>query len=350
MKKRNYNKTKPVRIQIIPFEIATQLLTLDKNKLKTIYLSQDYKNLKKEKFEIIKKNRNKRTDVITDVFCWIDEDESTFKFRLKKEFIMLQFIMPEFVPIIFFINYYELNRNDLKVNKLTNNYFLEIKLGLQNWAHELKANSIFHLSIFDSEITTDDFKFLYESMSNKIKFEILEFRKFLSRYLKLIVNDDTLIKNYKFLIRLYEFKLINQKYNFSLEYTFFLYFIVNLKEYNKELDNRFMEFNSLTIEQISKLARKHQCKLFHCVNFYNKKEIIKVMIENFIEVTRTCTIRYDQNFYSLKNSLKHAKFGARNIHYDQKIVNGVIYKKSINVYILSKLLCYLFNQSLIHID
>lgn len=249
-------KRKSFNAVVIKYKLPSKLINFNIQDLQNIMLSPDYEKIKTEPFEINENDKNiiKISNIMNDTFCLTNKNATSFQFILKKEFIMLQYIMPELIPFIYFINYCELNNNMLNTKLKTYNHS-EIVQSFSDWSSILKDIS-YKNAFNDIKMPVTTFKLIFEFVETRDKIIILNFRKFLSDFLELIIDDKELITNYKFIIKMYEIKITGKLHNMSLECLIFYYFIINLKQKNKDFMSYFKSFNTFTKQPISSLDIK----------------------------------------------------------------------------------------------
>lgn len=185
-----------------------------------------------------KKDLETFTNLITNIFCIKKENE--VKYRLRKEFVIMQFFVPELLPFIYFIN----NSKIYEKNIITqNDVFYLTFIKIYNDVIETYKNITKVLS--DNKDKTTLFNnFTYNSKNKYKKYfavHLIRFRRIIADLIKLFYKDEDLFLTYDLLARTGEYKITKMHlYGYALEEIFFIYFVVIFDTKN----NKF--FNNLT--------------------------------------------------------------------------------------------------------
>lgn len=253
-------------------------------------------------------------DCFTSVFCEFVSNGSKGTFTVKAEFQFLELVSPEFLPFIHFINQCK-NKFEMQVYKL--DFMVKALIFnavLSEWVY--KYFKIFDSGFISENIGTKKLEFLLKNLDVNQKLHFSKLKHLLVDLLEVINADKNLIKNYKFLVMLYDYNIIHKNYSFRLEIIFFIYFIVNSGTESEEFLKRFDKYNHildttfLTPEDMRNAFEYHQeLGVLNITKslLYEYDEMLKIM-----NIPRLNIQDHLQGFLSFDNT----RFTSKYIYYD----------------------------------
>lgn len=300
-----------------------------------------------------KQNINTYINLITNFFCIKNENEN--KFNVKKEFIIFQFLIPEFMPFIYFINNNKIyEKNIVNSPELFYNKFIQI---FKNMIFTCKSIT----EVLD-DMKNEKSLFLGLSHDGRNRHKcifstyILRIKNIIADYILLLYKDDTLLLSYDLLIRCSKKKLNRAgDHGLNMGKIFFVYFIVIFNTKDNKFMNKLSKHISIYNNKINPIKNSNKAKVIDkpatTTNYhlYNLKTFLSNMLElkKWYDEFNNCTIFFNldkiPNLSCLEGFVNFDEISSYGsyILFDYKIVNKKLtWNKKIQTLHLIEL-CYL---------
>lgn len=192
-------------------------------------------------------NVNNLINCFTSVFCKVQSFENDKTFTIKKEFEFLALTIPELIPFIIFINRFKSSFREILLNYDQLSAIQIFNIDLDKWVGN-------YLKIFDNEFLSKNTgnKILITYKRNMDEKHILHYSKFkelIIDFLEILNADSNLIKSYKFLKILHDYKIIMKRCDFDLNISFFIYFLTASGSESKNYLEKFDKYNHIVDDE-----------------------------------------------------------------------------------------------------